>query len=169
MTGALADVMHLDAGRSPAELASSLGEPSDQLLVRVDGPGVQAVRLAAVLGDNSAPLRDGEQAARLAAVIARTGLDPWDAHVAARTSAVTSARRARSRPYPIPVAVPLLPGDVQPDRRAVPRPGHDQRRAAPARGGFQAPPGLGGGTPGRSQRRERRRGRRRVSQMPIWL
>src|ERR1700741_2366793 len=41
--GELADVMHLDAVRSPAELASSLGEPSDQLLVRVEGPGAQAV------------------------------------------------------------------------------------------------------------------------------
>ncbi len=54
-------------------------------------------------------------------------------------------------PVPVTDAVPLLPDDTQSDRRAVPRSGHDERCAAPSRGGLQAPPGLGRGTPGRSQ------------------
>jgi hypothetical protein len=37
------DVVDLDVVRSPAELASALEQPGDQLPVRVDGPGVLAV------------------------------------------------------------------------------------------------------------------------------
>src|SRR5947208_11393123 len=36
--GKLVDVMHLDAIRSPAQLASSLQQPLDQLLVGVERP-----------------------------------------------------------------------------------------------------------------------------------
>ena len=37
------DVVNLDVIRSPAELASALEQPGNQLPVRVDGPGVLAV------------------------------------------------------------------------------------------------------------------------------
>jgi hypothetical protein len=54
-----ADVVHGDAVRGPAELASARLEPTDQLLVRVDGPGRDGVgqdrRLLPLQGDGAEP------------------------------------------------------------------------------------------------------------------